>query len=287
MEKLNLLLYDYTFQTVALGTAMLGALCGIFGSFATLRKQSLLGDGISHAALPGVVTAFLITSNKETYILLLGALTTGLLAIACIISITKISRIKFDTALAIVMAVFFGIGITLLTVSRKVSGANQAGLDRFIYGQASTILRKDVYLILAFGIVLIFLLFIFWKELIVFSFDKQFAHSIGLKTNLLNTLLSFLIVLTIVLGLQTVGVILMSAMLVAPAVAARQWVNSTFEMVILAAIFGAVTSSAGTFISSIYSNLPTGPIIVLCACSLAIFSVLFAPKRGIIYRRRV
>lgn len=278
------LLQDYTFQTVAFGSALLGVISGVLGSFAVLRKQSLLGDGVSHSALPGVVMAFLLTGSKNTEILLAGALLTGLLATFLILHIVKHSRIKFDSALALVMSVFFGLGLVLLTYSQKVPNANQAGLKRFIYGQASTLLERDVLLMAICGIVLLLVVTLFWKEFKLFSFDAEFAQTIGFHTGKLNLLLSFLIVLAIIIGLQTVGVVLMSAMLIAPAVAARQWSNRLWLMVLLAALFGAVSGIVGTFLSSAVSGLPTGPVIVVCITVIAVFSLLFAPGRGILYR---
>ena len=284
MGSLFALLRDYTFQTVALGSALLGIVSGVLGSFAVLRKQSLLGDGVSHAALPGVVLAFLLTGSKHTEILLLGALFTGLMATFLIVTILKHSRLKFDSALALVMSVFFGLGMVLLTYAQKVPNANQAGLKRFIYGQASTLLERDVILMVVCGSLLLVVVLLFWKEFKLFSFDPEFAQALGFQTNRLNLLLSFLIVLTIIIGLQTVGVVLMSAMLIAPAVAARQWSNRLSVMVVLASVFGAVSGIVGTLLSSAVPDLPTGPVIVVCITVIAVFSLLFAPGRGILHR---
>ena len=275
---------NYTFQIVALGAGMLGIISGVLGSFAVLRKQSLLGDGVSHSALPGVVLAFLLTASKNTEMLLLGALITGVLATLIILGIVKTTRVKFDAALALVLSVFFGVGTVLLTYSQKIPNANQAGLDRFIYGQAASLVLSDIWIIAICGIALLTVVIIFWKEFKLLSFDIEFAKTIGLPTGKLNILLSFLIVISIIIGLQTVGVILMSAMLIAPAVAARQWSNRLSTMVILSAIFGAVSGVLGTLISSSMTKLPTGPVIVLCVTIIAVFSVLFAPNRGIIHK---
>lgn len=289
MATLLALLQDYTFQTVALGSALLGIVSGVLGSFAVLRRQSLLGDGVSHAALPGVVMAFLLTGSKNTEVLLLGALFTGLMATFLIVNITRYSRIRFDSALALVMSVFFGLGMVLLTYAQKVPNANQAGLKRFIYGQASTLLERDVILMAVCGGILLTVVILFWKEFKLFSFDPEYAETMGFQTGRLNLLLSFLIVLAIIIGLQTVGVVLMSAMLIAPAVAARQWSNRLWVMVTLASAFGALSGILGTLLSSAVPGLPTGPVIVVCITVIAVFSLLFAPGRGILhrmYRRR-
>lgn len=284
MAALFVLLQDYTFQTVALGSSLLGIISGVLGSFAVLRKQSLLGDGVSHAALPGVIMAFLLTGNKNTEVLLLGALLTGLAATFLILMIIKYSRIKFDSALALIMSVFFGLGMVLLTYAQKIPNANQAGLKRFIYGQASTLLERDVILMVICGGVLLLLVLLFWKEFKLLSFDPEFAETLGFGTGKLNFLLSFLIVIAIIIGLQTVGVVLMSAMLIAPAVAARQWTNHLWVMVVLAAVFGAVSGVTGTLFSSAVAGLPTGPAIVVCITLIAACSLLFSPGRGIVHR---
>lgn len=284
MPALWILLQDYTFQTVALGATLMGIISGVLGCFAVLRKQSLLGDGVSHAALPGVVMAFLLTGSKNTEQLLLGALITGLVATFLIIGIVKHSRIKFDSALAFIMSVFFGLGLVLLTYAQRVPNANQAGLKRFIYGQAATLMERDVKIMALCGIALLLLIVLFWKEFKLFSFDPEFARVMGFGTGTLNALLSFLIVLAIIIGLQTVGVVLMSAMLIAPAVAARQWSNSLWRMVVLAAIFGAASGVLGTFFSSAVAGLPTGPTIVVCITAIAVISLFFAPGRGILHR---
>lgn len=284
MHTVLMLFSDYTFQTVALGCALLGMISGVLGSFAVLRRQSLLGDGISHAALPGVVAAFILSGSKNTELLLLGALLSGLLATLFMVGIVRHTRIKFDSALALVMSVFFGLGLVLLTYVQKVPDANQAGLKRFIFGQASTLLRRDILLMAVCGLVLLALILLFWKEFKLFTFDSDFAHSLGFPTRKLNLLLSAMIVLAIIVGLQTVGVILMSAMLITPAVAARQWTNTLWVMVALAALFGAVSGVAGTAVSSLMPKLPTGPAIVVCASGIVMFSVLFAPGRGVLHR---
>lgn len=289
MSSILALFQDYTFQTVALGSTLLGLISGVLGSFAVLRKQSLLGDGVSHSSLPGVVMAFVLLGSKNTEVLLLGALVSGLLATLLIISIVRHTRVKFDSALALVMSVFFGLGLILLTYVQKIPNSNQAGLKRFIFGQASTLLQRDIELMMICGLVLLALVLLFWKEFKLVTFDSDFAQSIGFSPKKLNLLLSFMIVLAIIIGLQTVGVILMSAMLITPAVAARQWTNRLWVMVTLSALFGAVSSVAGTAVSSLVPKLPTGPAIVVCVSIIVVVSVLFAPGRGILhrlYRRR-
>jgi manganese/zinc/iron transport system permease protein len=284
LNLLDLIFTDYTLQIVSLGSALLGIISGVLGSFAVIRKESLLGDAVSHAALPGIAIAFLITQTKRTEVLLVGALISGLIATFLILSISKYSRIKFDSALALILSVFFGGGMVLLTHIQKIPNANQAGLDKFIFGQASTLLKSDVKVMGILGVILIALVIIFWKEFQLVSFDADYAESLGFSTKKITTLLFSMIVTSIIIGLQTVGVILMSAMLTAPAVAARQWTDKLSVMVILSATFGAIAGVLGTILSSIVSKLPTGPTIVIVISTIVIFSLAFAPNRGLIWK---
>ncbi len=274
MELLN----NHTFIVVAIGSTLLGAISGILGCFAVLRKQSLLGDGVAHSSLAGIVLAFMLVGNKNLEILLLGGVMSGLIASLLILFITKNSRIKFDSALAMILSVFFGLGLVLLTLLQKQSNSNQAGIEYFIYGQASSMLLRDVKIIMICGLILISIIILFWKEFKLISFDIEFAKTIGYNTDMINIVLTLLLIVAIVIGLQSVGVILMSTMLIAPAVSARQWVNSLSSMVILSAIFGAVCGFLGTVISSVVQKTPTGPVIVIIATIIAILSLLIAPK---------
>lgn len=284
MFILDLFLSDYTLRLVSLGSALLGIISGVIGSFAVLKKQGLLGDAVSHASLPGIAIMFIILQNKNTLLFMLGALIAGLLATWLINSIDKYTRIKYDSSMALVLSVFFGIGLVLLTYIQKIPNANQAGINKFIFGQASTLLRKDVYFIIVVGIILLALVATFWKELKILSFDPEFAQSLGFSTSKLSLLLSSMIVVSVIIGLQTVGVILMSAMLVAPGVAARQWTDRLSVMVVLAGTFGAVSGLIGTVISSTISKMPTGPSIVLIISIIVLISILFSPNRGLVWR---
>ncbi|RBW59825.1 metal ABC transporter permease [Tenacibaculum sp. E3R01] len=284
-EYFKLIFSDYTLRTITIGTAILGAICGMLGSFAVLRKQSLLGDAISHASLPGIAIAFLITGTKDTYILLLGALISGLIGAFWIRGIVKNTHLKTDTALGLILSVFFGFGMLLLTFIQKQPNANQSGLDKFLFGQAATLLINDVwFMAIATGVCLI-ILFLFWKEFKILLFDADYAKTLGFNIKAIDMLITTFIVLAIVLGLQTVGVVLMSAMLLAPAAAARQWTNKLSIMVVLAAIFGAFSGVIGTGISASQSNLSTGPVIVLVAAIFVVFSFIFSPSRGLLFRQ--
>ena len=284
MNMLNLLITDHTFRTVALGCSLLGMVSGILGCFAVLRKQSLLGDAVSHASLPGVCLAFLFTNVKNTEVLLLGALITGIVCIGLIQLIQNYTKIKFDSALALILSVFFGLGLVLLSYLNKLPGANKSGLNKFIFGQASTFIKRDVNIILITGITLLIIIILFWKEFKIVSFDSDFAKTLGFPSNKIEILISILIVTTVIIGIQAAGVILISAMLISPAVAARQWTDKLSIMVILAAFFGGISGLLGTLISISESNLPTGPVIVIIISIIVVISILFSNKRGIVFK---
>lgn len=284
-EYIELVFTDYTLRTITLGTAILGAVTGMLGSFAVLRKQSLLGDAISHAALPGIAIAFLITGAKETNTLLIGALVSGLIGTFWIRGIVTKTHLKSDTALGLILSLFFGFGMLLLTFIQKQPNANQAGLDKYLFGQAATLVDSDVWLMaIVTGICLVVML-TFWKEFKILLFDADYTKTLGFNTKFIDILITSFIVLAIVLGLQTVGVVLMSAMLLAPAAAARQWTNSLSVMVFLAAIFGAFSGVFGTAISASQNNLSTGPVIVLVAAVFVAFSFIFSPSRGLLFKQ--
>lgn len=283
-DYLVLLMHDYTIRTISLGTAIIGIVCGILGSFAVLRKQSLLGDAISHASLPGIALAFLITGSKEPLVLFTGAVISGLIATLWILGITTKTHLKQDTALGLILSVFFGFGMLLLTHIQKLPDANQAGLDKFLFGQAATLVVRDLYLLAAVGGISIVIVIILYKEFKILAFDPQYAKTIGFNIVALDIVLTSLIVTGIIIGLQTVGVVLMSAMLLAPAAAARQWTNRLGLMIILAAAFGAFSGVSGTAISASMSNLSTGPVIVLVASAIVLISFLIGLERGLLLK---
>ncbi|WP_454959469.1 metal ABC transporter permease [Filifactor alocis] len=272
---------DFTFRVVSFGSLILGMISGALGCFAVLRKQSLIGDAISHCTLPGIAIAFLITNSKNIEVLLFGALLSGLLSMYLITTIASHSKLKFDASLALVLSVLFGIGIVFLTYIQKNSGSHQAGLEKFIFGQASSLLKRDVRIMIITGIVLFSMMIVFWKEFKLVTFDPVFAQTIGIPSTFFGGFLSLLMVLGIVIGLQTVGVILMSALLISPASAARQWTDKLSVMVVLSSLFGGMSGVLGTMVSSYIPGIPTGPTIVAFMSIIVLGSLLFAP-RGII-----
>jgi manganese/zinc/iron transport system permease protein len=283
LQLLQELFTDYTLRTVALGAITLGIVSGALGAFAMLRRQSLLGDAMSHAALPGVVLAFMLTGLKSPVVLMLGAAAAGILAVLFLIVIIRYTRIKEDSALGIILSVFFGFGLMLLTFLQRNPDARQAGLNKFLFGQAATLLEQDVWTMAVFGGIALVLLLFFWKEFKLLSFDRDFGASLGYPMQWLEIAITALLVIAIVIGLQAVGVVLMSAMVVAPAAAARQWTDRLGVMVALSAGFGALAGVSGTLVSSLAAGLSTGPVIVLCASVIVLVSLLFAPNRGLLW----
>lgn len=284
ISYLNLFLNSYTFKVVTIGCSLLAMISAIIGNFAVLKKESLLGDGVAHASLAGVCMAFLLTGRKEMYILLLGALIVGLICISLIHYIQIYSKIKFDSVIAMMLSSFFGFGLVLLTYLKKIPGAKKAGLNRFIFGQASTLVVKDIYFIVAIGLLLLFMIILFWKEIKISIFDKEYAKTLGIDSDKIRFMVSVLLVINIILGIQIAGVILITAMIIAPAVAARQWSDKLLTVVIISAIFGFLSGAFGSIISTLDTSLPTGPLIVVISSFFVIFSLVFSVKEGIVVK---
>jgi len=278
------LLGDFTVRSVALGAALVGLVAGALGSFALLRRQSLLGDTLSHAALPGIALGFLISGSRSLTPILAGALISGALAALLVLLLTRTTRIKDDAALGVSLSLFFAVGTVLLTYAQRQAGAAQAGLDAFLFGQAAAVVPSDLTLIGGVGLAALLALALLWKEFKAVTFDADFARSLGLPVLALEALLTVLIAVAVVIGLQLVGVILMVALIVAPAAAARQWTRRLEAMVVLAAVFGALAGVAGALVSASARGLATGPVIVLAASALVLASLLAAPERGLAWQ---
>lgn len=284
IQSLSDLFLDHTFQVVALGTAFLGLLSGVVGTLATLKQESLLGDVLSHSALPGIGITFILLSKKNLIVMLIGAALAGGLATVLINWMKKKSIIKGDSAMSLILSSFFGLGLVLMTYIQRQPNGHQAGLENFIYGQASAMLMRDIKLSVVIASIFLIILVLFWKEIKVFIFDSTFAHTMGFSAVFLNGLVSLMIVVTIVIGLESVGVVLMSSLLIAPSIAARQWSDRMGVVAVLAGIFGFLSGLIGSFISSIGARIPTGPTIVLVASLFVLVSLLVAPKRGLLAR---
>ncbi|RUT48713.1 metal ABC transporter permease [Paenibacillus anaericanus] len=273
---------DPNMRWILMGSLLLGLGSGVIGSFTVLRKQSLLGDTLAHAALPGICIAFMLSGVKSMGLFMIGAIISGMIATLGIHIITSFSRIKQDAALGITLSVFFGVGVVLMTKIQHSGNGNQSGLDKYMFGQAASMMLSDVYLMGTVSLLLILICALLFKEFKLVSFDPGFARGMGLKVAVLEQLLLLMTVVAVVVGIQAVGVVLVAALLITPAVAARYWSDALGVMVILAGLFGALSGVIGTLISSTLSNLPTGPVTVLSSTSIFFVSAVCAPGRGLI-----
>lgn len=277
-------------RTVVPGAALLGLAAGAVGCFAVLRRQSLQGDVVSHAALPGVAVAFLL-GGRSPVLLILGGAVAGWVALVLTGVIDRRSRIPTDAALGGTLAVFFGMGLALLRyIQVNVPDASQHPLDRYLFGQAANLRASDLWAIGGIGVASLAILALVWKELKLLSFDPDYAASVGLPVRGLDLLLTTLTVVAVVIGLKAVGVVLMTALLVAPGAAARQWTNRLGIMIALAGGFGAFAGAGGTVLAHHLGQtkaVPTGPTIVLLATALVLLSLFFGAARGLVWTVRL
>jgi manganese/zinc/iron transport system permease protein len=275
---------DPNVRYVAFGSMLITGSSALVGTFTFLSKKSLSGDAIAHAVLPGICLGFLVSGTKNPFYLILGAFVTGWLALQCITIITSRSRIKEDTAIGIVLSVFFGFGILLLTFIQKGGNANQSGLDHFLFGKAAALVSNDLFLFASVAVLLIIFSILFLKEFQLIIFDRNYALSIGIPIKKLDLLLTSMLVLAVVIGIQAVGVVLMAAVLITPAAVARFWTGTVGMMLFISALVGAFSGLAGAYISYLAPSMPTGPWIVIVVSILAILSFFMAPTKGIISR---
>jgi manganese/zinc/iron transport system permease protein len=272
------------FTWVMIGCALIGAGASAVGVFAFLRKQALVGDAVAHALLPGVVLAFMLAGEKSIWVLFPGAFVSGWLGLIGIDLITKQSKIKADTAIAIVLTVFFAVGIVLLTHVQQSSYGNQSGLEDFLFGKAAAMLPTDIALFVLVDIVLLLLISASYRYLKLYSFDPEYAKALGLPVRGIHIILSSLTVLAVASGIQAVGVVLMAALIITPAAAARFFTGRLSHMIGLAIVIGMSSSLIGVYLSSLSLSMPTGPWIVMVLSIVAILAFVFAPKKGMLRR---
>ncbi|ELR68795.1 Manganese ABC transporter, inner membrane permease protein SitC [Fulvivirga imtechensis AK7] len=275
---------DPNIRYVVIGSLLLTSSSAIVGTFTFLKKKALVGDAVAHAVLPGVCLSFILSGEKSPIILIIGAFLTGWLSLVLIDIITAKSKLKEDTAIGLILSVFFGIGIFMLTIIQKSGNASQTGLDQFLFGKAASLVGFDLIVFAVIAVILIVSVWLFFKELTLLAFDEEFAVTLGLPVRAIELLLTTLTVLAVVVGIQAVGVVLMAAMLITPAAAARFWTHNITTMIWLAAIFGSLSGLAGAYISYIAPSMPTGPWIVVVISTIAFISFFLAPGRGILYR---
>ncbi len=277
-------LRDPNIRYVVLGSILLAASSAIVGTFTLLKKKALVGDAVAHSVLPGICLAFILTGVKNPFYLVIGAFVTGWISLVLIDYITKHSKIKEDTAIGLILSVFFGIGILMLTVIQKSGNAAQSGLDHFLFGQAASLVGQDLLVFSAIALILMIAVLVLFKEFALIAFDTHFAESIGFPVRALELVLTTLTVLAVVTGIQAIGVVLMAAMLITPAAAARFWTDKLTVMIFLAAGLGAFSGLVGAYISYVAPAMPTGPWIVMIISIIAITSFFLAPQKGILFR---
>ncbi|MGP1348131.1 MAG: metal ABC transporter permease [Stomatobaculum sp.] len=283
------ILTGYSFGIVALGTFLLSAAAGAVGCVTVLKGQSLIGDAIGHSAFPGVVLAFMLFLQRDPAVLILGAIVSGTVAFALIQLIDANARLDLDAILAVVLSSFFGLGMVLkshIQGNPDYAGASQSGLKNYIFGQAAYIMLEDVRLLLLVAALSLLLLTVFYKEIKLFLFDEVYARTIGLRTTLLYGIILFMTMSLIAAGLKLVGAILISSLLIVPAITAMQWSDKFHIVLITAGLTGGASALIGTYISTVSNGMSTGAVIILVMSVFALLSLVLGPH-GVIANLRM
>lgn len=284
-----LTLADYNSRVVILGTAMLGCAAGVVGSFTLLRKRALVGDAISHAMLPGLGIAFLVATmiggdGRSLPVLFAGATISGLVGAAAILGLRSTWRLSEDAAFGIVLSVFFGAGVALLGVIQSLEAGHAAGLEGFIYGKTASLSWADLMVIVAAAAIALSLCVLYFKELSLLCFDQAFAETQGYSRWWLDGLLMSMVVGITITGMQAVGLILVIALLIIPAAAARFWTNRLSLQLLISAGIGMVGCFGGSMCSAMLPNMPAGAVIILACAILFLFSLLVGAEQGLLWR---
>lgn len=273
---------DPNVRSVVLGGIMISIASSLIGTFMFLKKKSLVGDAVSHSVLPGVCIGFLIAGDKNPLLLTIGAFATGWLALVAIDWLEQNSKLKKDTTLGLVLSVFFALGIVLLTYIQHSGNDKQAGLDHFLFGKIAALVQSDFIIFASMALLIILIIFALYKEFKLLTFDPIFARAIGLPYRSLELVLTSLTVLTIITGIQAIGIVLMAAMLITPVVAANFWSYRLSYVLLLSSVFAALGSVGGAYFSFVFPSVPTGPMIIIIISIITFLSILLAPKKGLI-----
>jgi ABC-type Mn2+/Zn2+ transport system permease subunit len=256
-----------------LASLMVGTLCAVVGTYVVLRGMAFFGDALAHAILPGIAIAYLLDAN-----LFLGALLMGLLTAVGIGYLSRRGQVKEDTAIGVLFAACFALGVALLSTLQSYS----VDLTHILFGNVLGVSNTDLWLTAGLGAAVLLAVILLYKELLVISFDPILAATLRLPLEALNYLLLILIALTIVVSLQTVGVALLVAMLVTPAATAYLLTRRLWHMMIVGAAVGAMSSVAGFYLS-FYVNVASGAAVVLVCTFFFVLALLFAPRRGVMW----
>jgi manganese/zinc/iron transport system permease protein len=269
----------YNTLVVAAGVAAVGFAAGVIGSLGVLRKRALAGDAAAHATLVGVASAFLATGRRDLPVLLQGALVAAVASLGVLVLIRRFTRTRDDAATAIVLGVSFGLGITLLSgiTARGIPGGG--GLEQFLLGHTAALTAADAGLLAAVSAAAVLLVWLGLKEAVLVAFDPDFAAALGWPVTVIDYALVALVAVMVVVGLPAAGAVLVTALVVIPPVAARQWTDRAGTMLLLAGLIGLVSAVAGVAASAVVPRLATGPTIVLMAAAIFALSLLLAPGR--------
>ncbi|MDF2157902.1 iron chelate uptake ABC transporter family permease subunit [Algoriphagus sp. CAU 1675] len=286
---MNDFVYFFTFQDpsiafVVLGITLLGIGAAYVGTFSFLDKKALIGDAISHAVLPGICLGFILAGQKDPAYIVTGAFVSGALATFLTSWLRTNTKLSEDTIIAAMLSVFFGFGIVLLTVIQKTGNPEMAGLNQFIFGNAIAILEEDLLIYGGLAVLIIICLSLFQKEFSLLVFNPDYGKAIGYPMGTIRLVFNVLMILSVVIGIQAIGVVLMAALLITPGAAARFWTDKLGPLLILAALFAVISGIIGTYISFVFPQMPTGPWVVVCLSTVALISFLFAPKKGVVFK---
>ncbi|MAI49801.1 MAG: zinc ABC transporter permease [Rhodospirillaceae bacterium] len=277
----------YNTSIVLVGVIALGIGGGIIGVFSFLRKRALISDAISHATLPGVASAFLLGttlggSGQNLALLIAGAAATGALGVLCVQWIRDHTRLPEDTAIGTVLSVFFGLGIVLLSHIQTLQASGQAGLNSFLLGSTAALMAGEAQLVGGAALIAILIALLLLKEFGAVAFDEEFAATLGWPVAQLDLAMIGLLLAIVTIGLKTVGLVLIIALVIIPPVAAHFWTIKLSRLVVLAGVFGGLAGWIGGGLSALLPDMPAGAVIVLTAAAIFVFSLLFAPRRGVI-----
>lgn len=296
---------DAVLRAPTIGCMLMCLSASLVGVIVFLKKQSLLGEALSHAAYPGVVVGVILAGIFEisetgellfSLLIMAGAFITAFVGLLSITFLERRLGVRSDSALCFVLSAFFGIGLTMASQVQFAYSSLYRQIQVYLYGQAATMTDIHILIYGVLGLAVLAVVLFFYKEIYAMSFDRDYAKSLGINTQAIDILIFFLIVLAVVIGIRSVGVVLMSAMLIAPAAAARQYTNKLYWIFVLAGAFGLLSGFLGNYLSVEMSRaaaakfsmgrvaLPTGPMIVIVATLICLFSLMFAPERGLLLR---
>lgn len=281
-----LLQLGYNATLVTLGAALLGIAAGVAGTFLFLRKRALVSDAISHATLPGIGLAFIVsvalgTDGRGLGVLMLGAALSAGLGLLWVSHLSRRTRLGEDAAIGAVLSVFFGFGVVLLTVIQSMTSGQQAGLEGFLLGSTAGMLRSEAWLLAVCAALVLGLVILLRRPMTMSAFDPGYAETRGLDVGRLDLAMMGLVLAVTVVGLKIVGLILIVALLIIPPVAARFWTDRVDRLLVLSGLIGGLSGYGGAAVSATAPNLPTGPLIVLICFGMFLVSLLASPVRGV------